>query len=431
MTINKYRAKTLKAAIDKARAELGLEAKVLHVKQLEGTSPNGGEIEILAAIDDDVDAKPSSLIPDVQPPTQSINHNNALLERKLKKAGASYTSHREMLHKEISGAASGISEKDISQADDIERSNFLNTQRAVQQKAEDYANSASTASREAGVSITRKQRTLRDNRRILQTLHECCSKNQVNDNITYEILSLLSDDEQPKPDERRSSFLIGRSSNPTTPEDYLSLFMKKQVNLSGGLDTSQRTTVLIGPTGVGKTTTLAKLAAQYHFQQRKAVGLISIDAYRIAAIDQLQTYAQIMSVPLKIALTPEELDRCIDEYGDMDLILIDTPGRSQFNTESLSTLGEFLEAAQPADTHLLIALSTKEDDAYTIAENFAPEYVRQVIFTKLDETSSFGSILNVSKMIGKPVSYFTTGQNVPDDIETAQVERIVDLFLNA
>jgi flagellar biosynthesis protein FlhF len=94
-------------------------------------------------------------------------------------------------------------------------------------------------------------------------------------------------------------------------------------------------------------------------------------------------------------------------------------------------LTEFLEAAQPADTHLLIAVSTREDDAYMVAENFAPQYVQQLIFTKLDETSSYGSILSMCTKIEKPISYLTTGQNVPDDIETAQAERITDLFLNA
>ncbi len=187
--------------------------------------------------------------------------------------------------------------------------------------------------------------------------------------------------------------------------------------------------LLTGRPGVGKTTTLAKLAAQYRFHQEKAIGLISIDAYRIAAIDQLKTYAQIMSVPLKVALTPQELERCIEDYSNMDIILVDTPGQSQFNTGALNELGRFLEAAQPADTHLLIAVSMKESDTYVVAENFAPQHVRQLIFTKLDETTSFGSILNICTKVGKPVSYLTDGQNVPEDIEIAQVERMVDLLL--
>ena len=274
-----------------------------------------------------------------------------------------------------------------------------------------------------------------NNEHILQVLQDCCSKNQVDHDITYEILSLLNNNEGNIALARKQKLersKIGSSSHwlPKAPRDYMALFMDRQVRVSGGLDMSRKTAIFIGPTGVGKTTTLAKLAAQFRFQYGRSVGLITIDAYRIAAIDQLRTYAQIMSIPLKVALTPEELEQCIREYGDMDVILVDTPGRSPFNTDALHSLQGFLEAAQPADTHLLIALSMKESDAYMVTENFMPQYVRQIIFTKVDETSSFGPILGICKKMEKPVSYLTTGQNVPDDIEAAQVERMVDLFFD-
>ncbi len=262
--------------------------------------------------------------------------------------------------------------------------------------------------------------------RALHALQKCCSRNQVDADITYDLLSLL--------DDNRSKIgaapgLTGKGAEDMTARDYMAHFITKQLNVSGSLDAARRISVLIGPTGVGKTTTLAKLAAQCRFQQKKTVGLITIDAYRIAAIDQLKTYSQIMSIPLKVALTPEELQQCISDYSDMDLILVDTPGRSQFDSDALDSLQDFLEAAQPADTHLLIAVSTRESDAYTVADNFAPQYVRQLIFTKLDETASFGPILNIGRKIGKPISFLTTGQNVPDDIEAAQIGRMADLLL--
>ncbi|MBM3283445.1 flagellar biosynthesis protein FlhF, partial [Candidatus Gottesmanbacteria bacterium] len=154
------------------------------------------------------------------------------------------------------------------------------------------------------------------------------------------------------------------------------------------------------------------------------------DAYRIAAIEQLKTYAQIMSIPFKVALTPEELKLAISSYENLDLILIDTPGHSQFNKKALDNLEEFLVVAQPADIHLLIALTMKEEDAYFTLDNFAPEYVHQIIFTKLDETSSFGSILNMSNKAKMPISYLTIGQNVPDDIKTANFDFMIDLLLH-
>ncbi len=337
MTINRYRAKSLKAAIQKAKTDLGLDAKMIHLRQLDGCED---KVEIIAVVDEDVDLR-----------RETGDH----------------------------------SEQD---AVCIER-----------------------------VSSPRSQ--IKDNRRILNALHESCLKNAVDPNITYEMLSLLNDDPS------------AESSQAVTPTDYLSLFIKEQISVSGGLAMDKKTAIFIGPTGVGKTTTLAKLAAQYHFQQKRAVGLVTIDAYRIAAVEQLKTYAQIMSLPFRVAMTPEELGRVIENYKDMDIILVDTPGRSQYNTEAIASLEEFLEAAQPADTHLLIAVTMKEDEAYVAAENFAPQYVQQLIFTKLDETSRFGSILNIGVKVGKPISYLTTGQNVPDDIEVAQLERVVDLLLEA
>ncbi len=337
MTINRYRAKSLKAAIQKAKTDLGLDAKMIHLRQLDGCED---KVEIIAVVDEDVD---------------------------LRRETGDYSEQDAVCIGRVSSPGSQI----------------------------------------------------KDNRRILNALHESCLKNAVDPNITYEMLSLLNDDPS------------AESSQAVTPTDYLSLFIKEQISVSGGLAMDKKTAIFIGPTGVGKTTTLAKLAAQYHFQQKRAVGLVTIDAYRIAAVEQLKTYAQIMSLPFRVAMTPEELERVIENYKDMDIILVDTPGRSQYNTEAIASLEEFLEAAQPADTHLLIAVTMKEDEAYVAAENFAPQYVQQLIFTKLDETSRFGSILNIGVNVGKPISYLTTGQNVPDDIEVAQLERVVDLLLEA
>ena len=396
MKINRYRAKNLKTAIDKARTDLGPEAKVIHVRQLDkGSDPddqsqNGAEstIEIIAAIDDESYAETG-----ISGITTRQHGVEAYATQMVKTAETKITSRQD--------------------SDD-----FVSPQ------------------------VYAKPKTGNDH--ILQVLQECCAKNQVDQSITYEILSLLNDSGKHDTVRGEDSILSHRKQKPQSaeakpfshwlpkaPRDYLSLFMDKQIRVSGGLDMSRKTAIFIGPTGVGKTTTLAKLAAQSRFQYRRSVGLITIDAYRIAAIDQLRTYAQIMSIPLKVALTPEELGQCIRDYKNMDVILVDTPGRSPFNTDALHSLQDFLKAAQPADTHLLISLSMKESDAYLVTESFAPRYVRQIIFTKIDETSSFGPILGVCKRTEKPISYLTNGQNVPDDIETAQTERMVDLFLGA
>ena len=463
MTINKYRGNNLRTAISKARAELGPEAKIIHVRQLDkysvpgarSSDPNDEKIEIIVAADGErstessmdleegredmvkeeripaPSARDAEIIPAAGSPQEHIQDRNITTKNALKRPASTY---EEMFLRNLEEQIpeDGITE-DIHGMDPPYARFKKGNSTADSEPQRDRLRRSSHIredSRQRALTEThqRPARNITNKARILQALHKCCSKNQVNTDIMYEIFSLLDDERKDVETDFRP---VVDGSQPMTARDYMSYFISMRVNISSGLDMSRRISIFIGPTGVGKTTTLAKLAAQYRFQQRKAVGLITIDAYRIAAIDQLKTYSQIMSIPLKVALTPEELEQCISDYEEMDLILVDTPGRSPFNTDALNTLQEFLEAAQPADTHLLVAVSTREDDACAVADNFAPQYVRQLIFTKLDETSSFGPILNINAKIGKPVSYLTTGQNVPDDIEAAQVERMADLFMSA
>lgn len=450
MKINRYRGKNLRTAIDKARSDLGPEAKVIHVRQLDVGSPTarknkeevGDKIEIIAAIDEEEYEDVRDTDQDFRKSLSKKEREEEATEDNVKRElSAQHTLGQEARTSEVAARQRGarayatqiVKAADVRVADQDFRES-LSKSEGMKEEAKVAALQDSSDS--VSSQVYRKLKADKvNNDHILQTLQRCCSKNQVDQNITYEILSLLNDSGGSIASAREQKLeraKVGSSSHwlPKAPRDYMELFMDKQVRVSGGLDMSRKTAIFIGPTGVGKTTTLAKLAAQFRFQYGRSVGLITIDAYRIAAIDQLRTYAQIMSMPLKVALTPEELEQCIREYGDMDVILVDTPGRSPFNTDALHSLQGFLEAAQPADTHLLIALSMKESDAYMVAENFMPQYVRQLIFTKVDETSSFGPILGICKKMEKPVSYLTTGQNVPDDIEAAQVERMVDLFFN-
>lgn len=447
MTINRYRANSLKAAIDKARAELGPEAKIIHVRQLDAyaatgtrsSDPNDEKIEIVAAIDDkkdgDIPIKPAS---DEENDTQEAQHLKSDAQR-LEKAIASQRANNQGNTQQIESNGNFQRAKPAKSAyeqaflrslgeqipDEAMRQIGSPSKQPVLEISGLQGSSQGTQYRRnmqhdsSAETVSKPADNGKNKDKILQVLQKCCSKNQINPDIAYNILSLLNNGHN------------NGDSSLATPKDYISHFINEQVNVSGGLDKSRKTAIFIGPTGVGKTTTLAKLAAQYHFQHKKNVGLITIDAYRIAAINQLKTYAQIMSIPLKVALTPAELAQSINDYDDMDIILVDTPGRSQFNTDAIGALEDFLEVAQPADTHLLITVSTKENDAYTVIDNFAPDYVRQLLFTKLDETSTFGSILNICTKVKKPISYLTTGQNVPDDIEVAKVDQMADIFLNA
>jgi flagellar biosynthesis protein FlhF len=212
--------------------------------------------------------------------------------------------------------------------------------------------------------------------------------------------------------------------------------LEKHIPVASGAPRAERdgdgrplTLALVGPTGVGKTTTVAKLAATYKLRHGKNVGLVTCDTYRIAAVDQLRTYADIIGLPLKVALTPAEMADACESLKTCDVILIDTAGRSQHDGARLKDLGAFLAAARPHETHLVLSSAASECVLRRAAERFAVASPNRVIFTKLDEAVNFGLILNVARSVGAKLSFVTTGQEVPDHIEPGRADRLARLVL--
>lgn len=193
--------------------------------------------------------------------------------------------------------------------------------------------------------------------------------------------------------------------------------------------TGCRSICLIGPTGVGKTTTIAKLAAAFKLRQKQKVGLITIDTYRIAAVDQLRTYANIIGVPVRVVLTPDELVAAMKDLSDCDTILIDTAGRSPQDEVKISELSRFIQAGNPTEVHLVLASTCTQSAMEAAYQNFSRVRIDQIIFTKLDEAVSFGVLLNIIRKASKALSYVTTGQDVPDHVEVGQPRRLARLIL--
>lgn len=187
---------------------------------------------------------------------------------------------------------------------------------------------------------------------------------------------------------------------------------------------------LVGPTGVGKTTTIAKIASLGILEKRLRVGLINLDSYKVAAADQLATYAKIMNVPFRSVTTREELQQAVYDFASLDLVLIDTTGRSQKDQESLLQLRHMLASIEGVQTALLVSATTKDTDITEVVTRFKIFNPVGLVFSKLDETSLYGCIYNVHKRSGLPLLYFTVGQRVPEDIEKASAERIADLVLD-
>jgi len=207
--------------------------------------------------------------------------------------------------------------------------------------------------------------------------------------------------------------------------------MKRAIKVTGPFEWKegeQKLVAFVGPTGAGKTTTIAKLAADSVINKGKKVSLITIDTYRIAAVEQLKIYARILDIPMDIVLSPLELKEVIKNRKDMHLILIDTAGRNQKDVAQMAELGRYFNEGS-FEIHLVLSATSKEEDMQDVIARFKVIPIHRLLFTKLDETTSFGAIFNQSVKTGIPLSYFTTGQRVPEDIEVATAERVVELIL--
>ena len=188
--------------------------------------------------------------------------------------------------------------------------------------------------------------------------------------------------------------------------------------------------MLVGPTGVGKTTTVAKLAGRFHCQEGLRVGLITIDTYRVGAIEQLQTFAEILRIPMQIASNGDELRQAIDLLDDVDVILIDTAGRSPFDPQKMEQLRELVTIASPDHVMLTVSLVSGGKAITKVAEQFAVVEPTSLVVTKLDECHRHGALLSIAHEISYPVRYLTTGQDVPDHIEPSHPHRLARLILD-
>ncbi len=185
--------------------------------------------------------------------------------------------------------------------------------------------------------------------------------------------------------------------------------------------------MFIGPTGVGKTTTIAKLAAIYSLWERKNVLMLTADTYRIAAVEQLRTYARILGVPFEVVFSPQEIPEALAKHGDPDLVLLDTAGRSQRDAKRLEELQALYRMFRPDAVHLVVSANMKYRDMLDVVDRMGVVPVSCLLFTKLDETLTYGNMLNAVLDFQKPLSFVTTGQDVPNDIEVAGAERIARL----
>lgn len=191
----------------------------------------------------------------------------------------------------------------------------------------------------------------------------------------------------------------------------------------------RRVVVLVGPTGVGKTTSLAKLAAHHGLMAGHPVGLLTFDTYRVGAAEQLRTYAEIIGLPMEVVYHPGELPACLERMADRHLILVDTAGRSPHDLMRLQELRSYLRLLPEPEVYLVLSATVRFADLVRAAERFEPLGYRHLILTKVDETTAPGMVLNAVFHTGRPLAYLSTGQDVPDDFEAADPDRIAAQLL--
>jgi flagellar biosynthesis protein FlhF len=256
---------------------------------------------------------------------------------------------------------------------------------------------------------------------IFMTLHDACVRPDLIDRIVGGVRDELTPDELQQPQIVRLSTLR-----------QLAAMLRVRTTVAITPSQTPRTIALIGTTGVGKTTTIAKLAAMFKIKHGLRVGLITIDTYRIAAVEQLRTYANIIGLPLEVCLTPSDVEQaCARLSTSCDLILLDTAGRSQHDNRRLDELSAFVQAARPHEVHLVLSIASSDTVIASAARRFSHLRPDAVILTKLDEAVAHGSVLNAAVSVGLPVSFVTMGQEVPDHLDIADAHRLARLILES
>ena len=258
--------------------------------------------------------------------------------------------------------------------------------------------------------------------RFMKLLYNTMLENEVNEKYANQIIDEME-----------------KLSKPNMPFDYALANVYQKMILKFGkpneiscADKGPKVVFFVGPTGVGKTTTIAKIASKFSVEAGKKVALLTADTYRIAAAEQLRTYANILEVPFRIIYSTEEVEQALNDFKEYDFIMVDTAGHSHQNEAQKETMKGFVHSVDglaEKEVFLVLSATTKYRDLISIVDAYSIMTEYKLIFTKLDETTTLGNLLNIKLYTGADLSYVTCGQNVPDDIEKFNPQKTVKQLL--
>ena len=409
MIIKKFTGKTEAEATEAAKKELGSTLVIMNVREVKKKGlfafllPR--QIEVTAALEEEAPARPQygSILRTAADKEIRTEQQNLLAKNSTENIEKKLDSLQTLLESQLNNRQSEKEESAKTQdVPDAEEKEDKIQDMAVAEKKEEEKNP--------------------EQDKFIRLLYNKMLDNEMDEKYVNSILEDAS-----------------KTKKADLPFDYLlaNIYQKMVLKFgkSEGITPSEegpRIVLFIGPTGVGKTTTIAKLAGRYCVEEKKKVALLTADTYRIAAAEQLRTYANILETPFRIIYTPEELQAAVDDYWDCDYIFIDTAGRSHQNTDQLEKMKEMVAALKRPESYqvfLVLSATTKYRDLQKIADCYGRIADFELIFTKLDETEAVGNLLNMKLYTDAPIAYVTCGQNVPDDMEAFNPQKTVKQIL--
>lgn len=424
MTINKYQGKTKEEAIEKAKQELGVNAVVLNIKEIK---PKGmfrmfkdTTYEVTAAVEEK-ERFDNSLL-NAAAPLKKPEGIHLAADEKIDLSKLQEEEHQGSTQ---GNALYGTQKPEPGKVSSMKERKSENSNEGLEKRLENLSN---ILEKQLSVEGKRKDERLDSHAtnpeglKFVKMLYRTLLENDVNEKYVNQIM-----------DEAEKILHNGSSVDSILSNVYQKMILKfgqpDGINLAGK---KPKVIFFIGPTGVGKTTTIAKIASRYKVEEGMKVAFLTADTYRIAATEQLRVYANILDAPMSVIYTVEEMNAAIQRLNDYELIFVDTAGFSHKNEaqcEDMRRLLAGLDVSYDRETYLVLSATTKYSDLVQIADVYREIAEYKLIFTKLDETSTYGNMLNVKLHSGALLSYMTTGQNVPDDIEEFDTQKIVKKLL--